>query len=89
MTPLSPTHIVQDLVVRLLRLVLGDDRFRVCKVPWVGRKYISRAMEGQKGQFRGPLQSLEASRCRWSSARNKATKRRERRLSPFLDPRWL
>ena len=57
---LATTHVIQDPVDRLLRVVPGNGRFRVREELGVGRQRICGATEGQEEQFRGLLQSFES-----------------------------
>ena len=56
---LATTHIIQDPIDRLLRVVPRDGRFRVGEKSSVGRQRISGAVEDQKEQLRGLLQGFE------------------------------
>jgi hypothetical protein len=56
---LATTHIIQDPIDRLLRVVPRDGRFCVLEKPGVGRQRIGGAVEGQEEQFRGLLQGFE------------------------------
>lgn len=57
---LTTTHIIQDPIDRLLRVIPGDGRLRVRKKLGVGRQCIGGTVEGQEEQFRGLFQGLEA-----------------------------